>query len=211
MESVSYGIQRMFNACIQTLPTIQLLGVSFPTCLLNLTLEVRSTCSGAPINHDRWGMGRIVPARRTAVESGTALYFLGRMEVLMPKQEASTLVVEIVHVGLSRGSTTVVSTLGAMYFVVAAFTETAALGDEITTMRVAGLLLAGDAVILVAQQASCSHFAQRDDQLMSSATIVRRFRTPNPAAINTKPTSANGGSASPNSTYPATIATTGKR
>ncbi|WP_336364947.1 EamA family transporter [Halalkalicoccus salilacus] len=55
------------------------------------------------------------------------------------------------YIGLSRGSTTVVSTLGAMYFVVAAFIGMAALGDEITTTRVAGLLLAGVAVILVAQ------------------------------------------------------------
>jgi drug/metabolite transporter (DMT)-like permease len=55
------------------------------------------------------------------------------------------------YLGLSRGSTTVVSTLGAMYFVVAAFIGMAALGDEITTTRVAGLLLAGVAVILVAQ------------------------------------------------------------
>ena len=55
------------------------------------------------------------------------------------------------YIGLSRGSTTVVSTLGAMYFVVAAFIGMAALGDEITTTRVARLLLAGVAVILVAQ------------------------------------------------------------
>ncbi|ADJ16009.1 DMT family transporter [Halalkalicoccus jeotgali] len=55
------------------------------------------------------------------------------------------------YVGLSRGSTTVVSTLGAMYFVVAAFIGMAALGDEITTTRIAGLLLAGVAVVLVAQ------------------------------------------------------------
>jgi uncharacterized membrane protein len=55
------------------------------------------------------------------------------------------------YVGLSRGSTTVVSTLGAMYFVVAAFIGMAVLGDEITTTRVAGLLLAGVAVVLVAQ------------------------------------------------------------
>ncbi|EMA46743.1 EamA family transporter [Halococcus saccharolyticus] len=55
------------------------------------------------------------------------------------------------YVGLSRGSTTVVSTLGAMYFVVAAFIGMAALGDEFTTTRVAGLLLAGVAVVLVAQ------------------------------------------------------------
>ncbi len=55
------------------------------------------------------------------------------------------------YIGLSRGSTTVVSTLGAMYFVVAAFIGMAALGDEITTTRAAGLLLAGVGVILVAQ------------------------------------------------------------
>ena len=55
------------------------------------------------------------------------------------------------YVGLSRGSTTVVSTLGAMYFVVAAFIGIAVLGDELTTTRVAGLLLAGIAVVLVAQ------------------------------------------------------------
>ena len=55
------------------------------------------------------------------------------------------------YIGLSRGSTTVVSTLGAMYFVVAAFIGIAVLGDEITTTRVAGLLLAVVAVILVAQ------------------------------------------------------------
>ncbi len=55
------------------------------------------------------------------------------------------------YVGLSRGSTTVVSTLGAMYFVVAAFIGIAVLGDELTTTRAAGLLLAGVAVVLVAQ------------------------------------------------------------
>jgi uncharacterized membrane protein len=55
------------------------------------------------------------------------------------------------YVGLSRGSTTVVSTLSAMYFVVAAFIGMAALGDEITTTRVTGLLLAGVAVVLVAR------------------------------------------------------------
>jgi bacterial/archaeal transporter family protein len=55
------------------------------------------------------------------------------------------------YIGLSRGSTTVVSTLGAMYFVVAALIGMAALGDEFTTTRVAGLLLAVVAVVLVAQ------------------------------------------------------------
>lgn len=53
------------------------------------------------------------------------------------------------YVGLSRGSTTVVSTLGAMYFVVAALIGMAVLGDEINPTRVAGLLFAGAAVVLV--------------------------------------------------------------
>lgn len=53
------------------------------------------------------------------------------------------------YVGLSRGSTTVVATLGAMYFIVAAAIGMAALGDEITTTRVAGIVFAGVAVILV--------------------------------------------------------------
>ena len=38
-----------------------------------------------------------------------------------------------------------------MYFVVAAFIGMAALGDEITTTKVAGLLLAGVAVVFVAR------------------------------------------------------------
>ena len=55
------------------------------------------------------------------------------------------------YLGLARGSTTVVSTLGAMYFVVAALIGMAVLGDEITTTRVAGLLFAGVAVVFVAR------------------------------------------------------------
>ena len=55
------------------------------------------------------------------------------------------------YIGLSRGSTVVVSTLGALYFVVAALIAMSVLGDDITTTRVIGLLLAGAAVILVAQ------------------------------------------------------------
>nr|WP_254538142.1 hypothetical protein [Halomarina sp. BCD28] len=57
----------------------------------------------------------------------------------------------------------------------------------------------------------CRAVGRERRQLTSSATIVRRFRTPNPAAMNANPTSADDGSASPNSTYPAPIATTGKR
>ena len=55
------------------------------------------------------------------------------------------------YIGLSRGSATVVSTLGAMYFAVAALIGMAVLGEQITTTRAAGLLLAGVGVILVAQ------------------------------------------------------------
>ncbi|WP_336037312.1 EamA family transporter [Halobacterium yunchengense] len=55
------------------------------------------------------------------------------------------------YVGLSRGSTTVVSTLGAMYFVVAAVIGMLALGEEVNVTRVAGLLFAGAAVVLVAR------------------------------------------------------------
>ncbi len=55
------------------------------------------------------------------------------------------------YIGLSRGSTTVVSTLGAMYFVVAALIGMAVLGEQVSIRRVAGLLLAGVGVILVAQ------------------------------------------------------------
>ncbi len=55
------------------------------------------------------------------------------------------------YIGLSRGSATVVSTLGAMYFVIAALIGMAVLGDEITTTRIVGLLLASFGVILVAQ------------------------------------------------------------
>lgn len=55
------------------------------------------------------------------------------------------------YVGLSRGSTTLVSTLGAMYFVVAAVIGMAALGDEVSPTRLAGILFAGAAVVLVAR------------------------------------------------------------
>ena len=55
------------------------------------------------------------------------------------------------YIGLSRGSTTVVATLGAMYFIVAAFIGIAILGEHATPTRILGLLLAGLAVILVAQ------------------------------------------------------------
>ncbi|ELY55346.1 DMT family transporter [Natronococcus sp. A-GB1] len=55
------------------------------------------------------------------------------------------------YVGLSGGSTTVVSTLGAMYFVVAALIGMAILGDEITIVRFAGITFAIIGVVLVSQ------------------------------------------------------------
>jgi len=55
------------------------------------------------------------------------------------------------YIGLSHGSTTVVSTLGAMYFVVAAFIGMVVLGEAFTATRIAGLVLAGVGVVLVAQ------------------------------------------------------------
>ncbi|WP_089385801.1 DMT family transporter [Halorubrum vacuolatum] len=55
------------------------------------------------------------------------------------------------YVGLSRGSATVVSTLSAMYFVVAAVIGMTILGDEVTVTRVAGVLLALLGVVLIAR------------------------------------------------------------
>lgn len=55
------------------------------------------------------------------------------------------------YLGLSSGSTTAVSTIGAMYFVVAALIGMALLGDEISATRVTGILFAGLAVIFVTQ------------------------------------------------------------
>jgi len=53
------------------------------------------------------------------------------------------------YVGLSGGSTTVISTLGAMYFVVAAFIGMVILGDEVTATRLAGIAFAIVGVMLV--------------------------------------------------------------
>ncbi len=55
------------------------------------------------------------------------------------------------YVGLSGGSTTVISTLGAMYFVVAAIIGMVLLGDEVTITRLAGIAFAVVGVVLVAQ------------------------------------------------------------
>ncbi|NKE37988.1 EamA family transporter, partial [Natronococcus sp. JC468] len=47
--------------------------------------------------------------------------------------------------------TTVVSTLGAMYFVVAALIGMVVLGDEVTITRLAGIAFAVIGVVLVTQ------------------------------------------------------------
>lgn len=53
------------------------------------------------------------------------------------------------YLGLSAGSTTVVSTLGAMYFVVAAAIGMVVLGDEVTPTRLLGIAFAVLSVVLV--------------------------------------------------------------
>ncbi len=53
------------------------------------------------------------------------------------------------YIGFSNGSTTVVSTLGAMYFVVAALIGMLILGDEVTITRVAGIAFAIIGIVLV--------------------------------------------------------------
>lgn len=55
------------------------------------------------------------------------------------------------YVGLSGGSTTIVSTLGAMYFVVAAIIGMVVLGDEVTLTRLTGISFAVMGVVLVTQ------------------------------------------------------------
>ena len=53
------------------------------------------------------------------------------------------------YVGLSIGSTTVVSTIGAMYFIVAAVIGMIVLGDDITVTKLAGVTFAAIGVILI--------------------------------------------------------------
>ena len=55
------------------------------------------------------------------------------------------------YVGLSVGSTTIVSTIGAMYFVVAAILGIGFLGDELTITKIAGVGFAAIAVALITQ------------------------------------------------------------
>ncbi|ELY63131.1 EamA family transporter [Natrinema versiforme] len=53
------------------------------------------------------------------------------------------------YIGLSGGSTTTVSTLGAMYFVIAAIIGMVVLGDEVTIARLAGIAFAAIGVVLI--------------------------------------------------------------
>lgn len=55
------------------------------------------------------------------------------------------------YVGFAQGSATVVSTLGAMYFVVAAVIGVTVLGDEVTMTRLAGIGFAVIGVVLVSR------------------------------------------------------------
>lgn len=55
------------------------------------------------------------------------------------------------YAGLSLGSTTIVSTIGAMYFVVAAMIGMAILGDELTMTKITGVVFATIAVVLIAR------------------------------------------------------------
>ncbi|SIS13354.1 EamA family transporter [Natronorubrum thiooxidans] len=53
------------------------------------------------------------------------------------------------YAGLSTGSTTVVSALGAMYFVMAAIIGMVVFGDEVTMTRLAGIVFAAIGVTLI--------------------------------------------------------------
>ncbi|ELZ15545.1 hypothetical protein C477_17755 [Haloterrigena salina JCM 13891] len=53
------------------------------------------------------------------------------------------------HIGFSQASTTLVSTLGAMYFVVAAVLGIVVLGDEVTITRFAGIAFACLSIVLL--------------------------------------------------------------
>ncbi|MFD1562559.1 EamA family transporter [Haloarchaeobius amylolyticus] len=55
------------------------------------------------------------------------------------------------YVGFTHGSTTVVSTLGAMYFVVAAIIGMVVLGDDVTITKFTGIMFAVISVVLVSR------------------------------------------------------------
>ncbi|ELZ80030.1 hypothetical protein C454_12538 [Haloferax gibbonsii ATCC 33959] len=55
------------------------------------------------------------------------------------------------YIGFTRGSTTVVSTLGAMYFVVAAVLGILVLGENVTLTKVTGIAFAVVGIVLVTQ------------------------------------------------------------
>lgn len=53
------------------------------------------------------------------------------------------------YIGFSQGSATMVATLGAMYFVVAAIISMTVLGDEVTITRCIGIAFAGLSIVLI--------------------------------------------------------------
>lgn len=55
------------------------------------------------------------------------------------------------YVGLSLGSTAVVSTIGALYFVVAALIGVLLLGEPLSPTRVAGIGLAVVSIVLISR------------------------------------------------------------
>lgn len=55
------------------------------------------------------------------------------------------------YMGFTQGSTTVVSTRGAMYFVVEAIISMGVLGDKVTRTRFVGVAFAVVGVVLVAR------------------------------------------------------------
>lgn len=55
------------------------------------------------------------------------------------------------YVGFAQGSATIVSTLGAMYFVVAAIIGILVLGDDVTVTELAGIGFAVIGIVLVSQ------------------------------------------------------------
>ncbi|MCO8268267.1 EamA family transporter [Haloferax prahovense] len=55
------------------------------------------------------------------------------------------------YIGFTRGSTTVVSTLGAMYFVVAAVLGILVLGENVTLTKLTGIAFAVVGIVLVTQ------------------------------------------------------------
>ncbi len=53
------------------------------------------------------------------------------------------------YIGFSQGSTTIVSTLGALYFVVAAIIGIVVFGDDVTVTKLAGIAFACLSIVLI--------------------------------------------------------------